>query len=64
MIWLLICLVIKKLTPIEAERFIRGKKVNISLAFIIHSYFAVPKDIWLNCAHYFIMKIVNKWELK
>ena len=35
----------KKLNPIVTERFIRDKKVNISLAFIIHSYFSVPKDI-------------------
>ena len=41
--WLLICLVIKKLNPIVTELFIRGRKLNISPVFIIQSYFAVPK---------------------
>ena len=34
----------KKLNPIVSELFIRGRKLNISLAFITQSYFAVPKD--------------------
>ena len=32
----------KKRNPILAELFIRGRKLNISLAFITKSYFAVP----------------------
>ena len=32
--------------------------------FLLQSYFFVPKDIRLNCAHYFIMKIPNKRELQ
>ena len=33
----------KKPNPIVTELFIRGRKLNISLAFITQSYFAVPK---------------------
>ena len=33
----------KKLNPVVTEFFIRGRKLNISLAFITQSYFAVPK---------------------
>ena len=54
----------KKLNPIIIELFIWGRKLNISLVFITQSYFAVRKYIRLNCTHYFIMKIPNKWELK
>ena len=43
--WLLICLVIKKLNQIATGLFIRGGKLNISLAFITQSYYAVPKNI-------------------
>ena len=45
------------------ELFITGRKLNISLVFITQSYFKVPKDIRLNTAHFFIMKIPNKREL-
>ena len=34
----------KKLNLIITELFIRGRNLNISLVFIIHSYFKVPKD--------------------
>ena len=40
----------RKLSSIVTE-FIRGRKLNISLAFITQSYFAVPKDIRINCTH-------------
>ena len=53
----------KKLNPIITELFIRGKKLNISLAFITQSNFTVPKHIRLNFMHSFIMKISNKREL-
>ena len=33
----------KKHIPVETELFIRGRKLNISLAFIMQSYFDVPK---------------------
>ena len=53
----------KKLNPIETE-FIRSRKLNISLVFIIQSYFAVPKITKFkpNSTHYFFMKIPNKRE--
>ena len=54
----------KKLNSIVIELFIRGRKFNISLVFITQSYFKLPKDVRLNSAHFFIMKIPNKWELK
>ena len=54
----------KKLNSIVTELFIRGRKLNISLVFIIQSYFKVPKDVRLNTTHFFIMKILNKRELQ
>ena len=36
-------LVIKKLNIIVTELFIRGRNLNIALAFITQSYFAVRK---------------------
>ena len=50
----------KKLNPIVTELFIRGRKLNISLVFIMQSYFAVPKTIRLISTHDFIIKILNK----
>ena len=50
----------KKLNPIVTELFIRGRKLNICLVFIIQSYFGVPNKIRINCADYFIMKIPNE----
>ena len=44
--------------------FITGRKLNISLVFIIQSYFKVPKDVRLNTTHFFISKIPNKRELQ
>ena len=38
----------KKLNPVVTELFIRGRKLNISIAFITQSYFKVPKDVRLN----------------
>ena len=54
----------KKLNSIVTELFIRGRKLNISLVFIIQSYFKVPKDVRLDSTHYFIMKIQNNRELQ
>ena len=56
-----------KLNPIATELFIRGRKLNISIAFIMQSYFKVPKDvldIFVNSTHFFIMKIPNKREFQ
>ena len=53
-----------KLNPIVTELFIRGRKLNISIAFIMQSYFKVPKDVRLNSTHFFIMKTPNKRALQ
>ena len=53
----------KKLNSVLKELFIRGRKLNISLAFITQSYFKFPKDVRLNTSHFFIMKIPDKREL-
>ena len=50
----------KKINSIVTELFIRGRKLNISLAFVTQSYFAVPKKIRPNFMHYFIINIPNK----
>ena len=54
----------EKLNLIVTKLFIRGRKLNISLAFITQSCFSVPKNIRLNSTQYFIMKISNKLELQ
>ena len=53
----------KNLFPVVTEFFIRGRKLNISIAFIAQSYFKVSKDVRLNSTYLFIMKIPNKREL-
>ena len=55
---------LNKLNPIVTELFIRGRKLNISIVFIMQSYFKVPKDVRLNSTHFFIMKIPHKRELQ
>ena len=54
----------KKLDSIVTELFIRGRKLNISIVFVMQSYFKVPKDVRLNSSRFFIMKIPNKRELQ
>ena len=49
----------KKLTPIVTESFIRGKKLNISLAFITQ-FFLLRQKYEGNSLHYFIMKIPTR----
>ena len=53
----------KKLDSVVTELFIRGRKLNIFLVFITHSYFKVPKDVRLNTTQFFITKIPNRREL-
>ena len=53
-----------KLNPVVTELFIRGRKLNISIVFIMQYYFKVPKDVRLNSANFFIMKIPNKRKLQ
>ena len=54
----------KKLNPVVTEFFIRGIKLNISIAFITQSYFKVPKDLRLNSTHFFIIKTPNRKKLQ
>ena len=54
----------KKINPKLTELFIRGRKLNISIAFITQSYFKVPKEVRRNTTHFFIMKIPNKREVQ
>ena len=44
----------------KTEVYIRGSKLNISIAFITHTYFAVSKNIRLDSTHYFVTKIPNE----
>ena len=44
--------------------FIRGRKIGVSIVFIIQSYFKVPKNVRSNSIHFFVMKIPNKTELQ
>ena len=46
------------------ELFIRGRKLSISLVFIMQSYFKVPEDVMLISTHFFIMKNKKKRELQ
>ena len=54
----------KKLNPVVTELFIRGRKLNISIVFITHSSFKVPKGVRFNSTHFFIIKIPNKRDLQ
>ena len=54
----------KNLNSVVTELFIRGRKLNIPIAFITQSYFKGPKDVRLNSTSFFIMKIPNKRELQ
>ena len=50
----------KKLSLNVTEMFLRGRKLNISLAFMSESCFKVPKTIRINATHYIIMKNPKK----
>ena len=54
----------KNFNPIVTELFIRCRKLNIYLIFVMRSFFAIPKNIRISSIHYFIMKIANKQELQ
>ena len=43
----------KRLNPIVTELFIRDRTLNISILYIIQSYFKVPKDVRINSTHFF-----------
>ena len=54
----------KKAQQVLKERFIRCRKLNISLCFLTQSYFSFTKGVRLNCTHYIIFKLNNKRELQ
>ena len=54
----------KTFQAIIKELFIRCRKLNISLGFIIQSYFSVPKDVRLNSTYCLIININNRKELQ
>ena len=54
----------KKRNPVVTEVFIRGRKSNISIVFIMQSYFKGSKDVRLNSTHSFITKIPNRRGLQ
>ena len=54
----------KNFKKIIKELFYKARKINISLVFIMQSYFRALKDARLNSTHYILIKIGNKKELK
>ena len=54
----------KNFKRIIKELFYRARKINVSIAFITQSDLRALKDARLNTAHYILMKIGNKKELK
>ena len=54
----------EKFKAIVKELCIRCRKLNVSIVFIMQSYFRTPKDARLNSTHYILMKIGSKKELK
>ena len=54
----------RRFQAIFKELFIRCRKLNISLVFIIQSYFFVPTYVRLNLTHCLTMKINNRIELQ
>ena len=43
----------KKLNSVVTKMFIRGRKLNISLAFITQSYFKFSKNVRLNATLFY-----------
>ena len=52
-------IIIKRPNQIVTELFIIGKNSTFLLV-LSQSYFVVPKDVKLNCTHFFIIKILKK----
>ena len=50
----------KELNHAVTELFIRGRKLNISIAFITPLYLKVPKGVRTKTTSIFIMKVSNK----
>ena len=54
----------RRAQQILKDLFITHRKLNISLCFLIQSYFSVPKDVRLNCTHFILFKLNYKRELQ
>ena len=54
----------KNFKKVIKELFYRACKINVSIVFIMQSYFRALKDAKLNSTHYILMKISNKKEFK
>ena len=54
----------KNFKRIIKELFYRARKINVSIVFIMQSYFRALKDARLNSTHYILMEIGNKKKLK
>ena len=54
----------KKFNSTTTELFIWGRKINISVVFIMQSCFKLPQEARLRTIHFFIVKIANKRELQ
>ena len=54
----------KNFKRIIKELFYRAREINVSIVFIMQSYFRALKDARLNSTHYILMKIGNKKEVK
>ena len=49
----------KKIKRIIKELFYGARKIDVSIVFIMQSYFRALKDARLNSTHYILMKINN-----
>ena len=49
----------KKLNPVVTELFIRGRKRNIYIAFIMQCYLKVPKDFRFTLKFYTLFYLEN-----
>ena len=54
----------KNFKRIIKELFCGTRKINVSIVFIMQSYFRALKDARVNSTHYITMKINNKKQLK
>ena len=54
----------KRFHAIIKDLFSRCRKLKISVVFVTHSYFSVPKEVRLNSTHYLLTKIHNRRELQ
>ena len=57
-------MITEQLNSVVIKLFIRRRKFNIYLIFIMQCYFAVSKYFRLNPIHYVVMKIQDKRELQ